>query len=87
MRAADVLCKRRQQISRAEGRQRAHKAENAELRIRHAFRVYVDLHAQSHKMNLLKHAREQGIQQMRALVNEIVGGECRQNADVLPNSL
>ena len=56
MRAADVFCKRCQQISGAEGRQHACKAEDAELRICHAFGADVDLHAKPHKPNLLKYA-------------------------------
>ena len=41
------------------------------------------LHTKPHKVDLLKHTGEQGIQQMRTLVNEVVGGKCRQNTDVL----
>ena len=81
--AADVLCKRCQQVSNAESRQRTHKAEDAELRVCHAFGADVDLNAKPHKPNLLKYAGEQGIQQMCALVNEVVGGKRSQNGDVL----
>ena len=83
MSAADVLCKRCQQVSDAESRQRTHKAEDAELHVCHAFGADADLNAKSHKPNLLKHAGEQGIQQMCALVNEVVGGKRSQNPDVL----
>ena len=86
LRAADVFFKRCQQVSGAEGRQRACKAEDAELHICHAFGADVDLHTKPHKPNLLKYAGEQGIQQMCALVNEVVGGERRQDPDVLPHS-
>ena len=65
-------------------RQRAHKTEDAELRICHAFGADVDLHAGSHKVDLPKHTGEQGIQQMRTLMHEVVGGKCRQDPDVLP---
>lgn len=82
--AADSRCKRRQQISCAESRQRAHKTEDAELRICHAFGADADLHAESHKVDLPKHTGEQGIQQMRTLMHEVVGGKCRQDPDVLP---
>ena len=59
--AADVLCERCQQVSDTESRQRTHKAEDAELHVCHAFGADVDLNAKSHKVDLLKHAGEQGI--------------------------
>ena len=83
MSAADVLCKHCQQISDAESRQRTHKAEDAELRVCHAFGANVDLNAKPHEVDLLKYACEQGIQQMCALVNEVVGGKRSQNPDIL----
>lgn len=82
--AADSRCKRRQQISCAESCQCAHKTEDAELRICHAFGADVDLHVESHKVNLPKHTGEQGIQQMCTLMHEVVGSKCRQDPDVLP---
>ena len=86
MGAADVLCEHCQQVSDTESRQRTHKAEDAELHVCHAFDADVDLNAKSHKVDLLKHAGEQGIQQMCALVNEVVGNKCCQNTDILPHS-
>ena len=86
MSAADVLCKRCQQVSSAESRQRTHKAEDAELRVCHAFGADVDLNTKPHEVDLLKYAGEQGIQQVCALVNEVVGNECCQNTDVLSYS-
>ena len=83
MSAADVLCKRRDQVSHTRSCQSTHKAEDAELRVCHAVGADVDLNAKSHKPNLLKHAGEQGIQQMCALVNEVVDGKRSQNTDVL----
>ena len=83
MSAADVLCKRCQQVSDAESRQRTHKAKDAELRVCHAFGTDVNLNAKPHEVDLLKYAGEQGIQQMCALVNEVVGSKRSQNPDVL----
>lgn len=83
MSAADVLCKCCQQVPNAESRQRTHKAEDAKLRVCHAVGADIDLNAKPHEVDLLKYAGEQGIQQMCALVNEVVGGECSQNPDVL----
>lgn len=80
---ADAPCKCRQQVSDAESRQRTHKAEDAELRVCHAFGAEFDLNAKSHKVDLLQYTGKQGIQQMCALVNEVVGGECCQNPDIL----
>ena len=81
--AADVLCERCQQVSDTESRQRTHKAKDSKLHICHVLGIYVDLHAQPHKVDLLEHAGEQGMQQMCTLVNELVGGECCQNPDIL----
>ena len=50
--AADAFCKRCQQIPGAESRQRTHKAEDAELRVRHALGIDVDLHTQHHEVDL-----------------------------------
>lgn len=83
MSVADVLCKRCQQVSDAESCQRTRKTKDAKLCVCHAFGTDVDLNAKSHKVDLLKHAGEQGIQQMCALVNEVVGGKRSQNTDVL----
>ena len=83
MSAADAPCKCREQVSDAESRQRPNKAEDAELRVCHAFGADIDLNAKPHKVDLLKCAGEQGIQQMCALVNEVVGGKRSQNTDVL----
>ena len=80
---ADAPCKCREQVSDAESRQRTHKAKDSKLHICHVLGIYVDLNAKSHKPNLLKHAGEQGIQQMCALVNEVVGGKRSQNPDIL----
>ena len=80
---ADAPCKCRQQVCCAEGCQRTYKAEDSKLHICHVLSIYVDLNAKSHKPNLLKHAGEQGIQQMCTLMNEVVGGKCCQNTDVL----
>ena len=64
-------------------KQRTHKAEDAELHVCHSFGADVDLNAKSHKPNLLKHAGEQGIQQMCALVNKIISDNRRKNTDVV----
>ena len=80
---ADAPCKCRQQVSHRKGCQSTYEAEDAELYICHVLGIYVNLNAKSHKPNLLKHAGEQGIQQMCALMNEVVGGKRSQNSDVL----
>ena len=80
--AADGPCQRHQQVPHAEGRQRAQQAEDAELRIGHALGVDVDLHAEPHPSDLPEHPGTQGVQQVRALMDEIVGGDRRQYPDV-----
>ena len=87
LRTADDLCKRCQQISDAESRQRTYKAEDAELYVCHAFGINIDLNTKPHEIDLLKHAVHEGIQQMCALMNEIVGGDGRQNTNILSCSL
>ena len=86
MGVADVLCEHCHQVSDAESRQRTHKAEDAELCVCHAFGANVDLNAKPHEVDLLKYACEQGIQQMCALVNEVVGGKRSQNTNILSHS-
>ena len=83
MRAADAFRKRRQQIPCAESRQSTCKAEDTKLRVCHAVGIDVDLNAKSHEVDLPEYTRDQGVEKMRPLVNEVVGGECCQNTDVL----
>lgn len=80
---ADAPCKCRQQVSHRKGCQSTHKAEDAELRVCHAYGADVDLNTKPHEVDLLQYTGEQGIQQMCALVNEVVGGKRSQNGDVL----
>ena len=87
MSAADAPRKCREQVSYTKSCQSTHKAKDSKLHICHVLGIYVDLNAKSHKVDLLQYTGKQGIQQMCALVNEVVGGKRSQNTDVLTCSL
>lgn len=80
------FAKRGQQIRGKKRRQRAREAEQAELRIGHPLGIDIDLHAKPHELDLLKYPGEQGVQEMRALMDQIIPDNSGQNAEILPCS-
>ena len=81
--ATNLFRKHCQQQPSAKGRKCADKAENAELHVRHAFGIDVNLHAEPHEFDSLEHTAQDSVKQMRPLVHKVIGDKRCQNADVL----
>lgn len=61
--------------------QNADKAEDAELRVCHAFTENIHLHTKPHKIYLPEHSGKKRIQQVLPFVNEIIGNHGHQNTE------
>ena len=86
MHFADVLGAEDQAVSGSRSGCGTHKTKDAKLQVGHSVGKDINLHTKSHKIDLLECADGQGINQMGAFMDQIIGKNCQEQSDILPGT-